>query len=177
MKSRHLVAIVLATATFGMGSTAFADGPMQRVIRAQTDAVQHADDRRDHHRDHRAERRDDRRDWRAERRQDRRDWHAERREDRRDWRDDRRHERYQPHPPHYRPARTVHHHHYHARGPEFKRGRYIPREYRHRQYVVVNHHHHRLAAPPRGHHWVQVGGDYVLIAVATGLIANVILSH
>lgn len=176
MKSRHLVALALATAALGMGNTALADGPMQRVIRAQSSAIQHVDDRREHRRDHRADRREDRRDWRAERREDRRDWRAERREHRRDWRAERRHHRH--HDRHYHAAPVVrHHHYYHARGPEFKRGRYIPHQYRSRQYVVVNHHVHRLAAPPRGHHWVQVGGDYVLIAIATGLIANVILNH
>ena len=29
----------------------------------------------------------------------------------------------------------------------------------------------------RGHQWVQVGTDYVLVAIATGLIANLILNN
>ena len=33
-----------------------------------------------------------------------------------------------------------------------------------------------LYAPPRGQHLVQVGSDYVLVAIATGLIVNLILS-
>ena len=66
---------------------------------------------------------------------------------------------------------------YNARGPEFRRGRYIPREFRNRQYVVNDYRAYRLAPPPRGQHWVQVGGDFVLVAVATGLIANIILNH
>lgn len=66
---------------------------------------------------------------------------------------------------------------YNARGPEFHRGHYIPYEYRHRQYVVANYRMHRLPPPPRHHEWVQVGADYVLIAVATGLIASIILNH
>ncbi|WP_426148297.1 RcnB family protein [Polaromonas sp. DSR2-3-2] len=36
---------------------------------------------------------------------------------------------------------------------------------------------HRLNAPPRGQQWVQVGSDYVLIAVATGTIAQLVLSQ
>ncbi len=36
---------------------------------------------------------------------------------------------------------------------------------------------HRLSAPPRGYQWVQVGPDYVLAAVATGIIMNMILSQ
>ncbi len=66
---------------------------------------------------------------------------------------------------------------YNARGPEFHHGGYMPREYRHRQYVVKDYRMHRLAPPPRGHEWVQVGTDYVLIAIATGLIAQIILGY
>ncbi|MDR7148094.1 Ni/Co efflux regulator RcnB [Hydrogenophaga palleronii] len=181
MKSRNFFALAVAALTLGISSAALAQGPMQRVIRAEAAAIQHVDDRRgdrddfrkdrrDDRRDHRADRRDDRKDHRADRREDRRDHRADRRDHRRDDRRDFRHGYYQPAP-------VVQHYYYHARGPEFRRGHYIPREYRNRQYVVVNHHHHRLTAPPRGHHWVQVGSDYVLIAVATGLIAHIILNN
>ena len=34
---------------------------------------------------------------------------------------------------------------------------------------------HGLRRPPRGYHWVQIGGDYALIAIATGLIAQLVL--
>lgn len=67
--------------------------------------------------------------------------------------------------------------HYGARGPEWRRGGHVPREYRSRQYVVNDWRSHRLSAPPRGHQWVQVGGDYVLMAVATGLIVNLLLNQ
>ena len=66
---------------------------------------------------------------------------------------------------------------YGARGPDFRRGGYIPREYRNRQYVVNDYRMYHLSPPPRGQQWVQVGGDYVLIAIASGLIANIILNH
>jgi Ni/Co efflux regulator RcnB len=66
---------------------------------------------------------------------------------------------------------------YGARGPEFRRGGHIPGEYRNRQYYVSDWRGHHLSAPPRGYQWVQVGGDYVLIALATGLIANLILNQ
>lgn len=65
---------------------------------------------------------------------------------------------------------------YNARGPEFHRGGYISREYRDRAYEVDYREHH-LSRPPQGHRWVQVGADYVLIAIATGVIANIILNH
>jgi Ni/Co efflux regulator RcnB len=64
---------------------------------------------------------------------------------------------------------------YNARSPEFRRGGRLPPELRHHQYVVSNWRAHRLSAPPRGYHWVQVGPDYVLAAVATGLIVNLML--
>jgi Ni/Co efflux regulator RcnB len=65
---------------------------------------------------------------------------------------------------------------YNARGPEFHRGGYIGPEYRSRAYEV-DYREHRLSRPPAGHRWVQVGADYVLIAIATGVIANIILNH
>jgi Ni/Co efflux regulator RcnB len=69
------------------------------------------------------------------------------------------------------------HRFYDARSPEFHRGGRLPSEYRNRQYVVNDWRGHHLSAPPRGYQWVQVGPDYVLAAVATGLIANLILNR
>ena len=66
---------------------------------------------------------------------------------------------------------------YNARGPEFRRGGYIPRDFRNRQYVVTDYRAYHLSPPPRGQQWVQVGSDYVLIAIATGIIANIILNN
>lgn len=64
-------------------------------------------------------------------------------------------------------------------GPDhrFYRGGRLPAEYRSRQYVVDDWRGHRLSAPPRGYHWVQTGGDYVLVAIATGVIASLILNN
>jgi Ni/Co efflux regulator RcnB len=66
---------------------------------------------------------------------------------------------------------------YGARGPEWRRGGRVPAQYRSRQYVVNDWRGHHLNAPPRGYHWVQVGGDYVLVAVATGIIAQLLLNQ
>lgn len=68
----------------------------------------------------------------------------------------------------------------HARrgaGPnhQFYRGQRLPVEYRHRQYVVNDWRGHHLHAPPRGYHWVQSGGDYLLVAMTTGLIMQILL--
>jgi Ni/Co efflux regulator RcnB len=46
--------------------------------------------------------------------------------------------------------------------------------YRNRQLVVDDWRSHRLSAPPRGDHWVQTGGDYVLAAMRTGLIVQIL---
>lgn len=59
---------------------------------------------------------------------------------------------------------------------EWRRGGYVPREYRGRNYVVSDWRGHRLHAPPRGYQWVGVGGDYVLAAIATGLIAQIVIA-
>lgn len=63
-------------------------------------------------------------------------------------------------------------------GPDHRyyRGDRLPAEYRHRTYVVDDWRGHRLSAPPRGYHWVQVGGDYVLVAIATGIILQLMLN-
>ena len=62
-------------------------------------------------------------------------------------------------------------------GPDhaFYRGDRLPREYRDRQYVVEDWREHRLSAPPRGYHWVQVGGDYVLVSIGNGVVLNFML--
>jgi Ni/Co efflux regulator RcnB len=70
-------------------------------------------------------------------------------------------------------------HRWNGAGPDhsFRRGDRLPSRYRNHQYVVNNYREHHLRPPPRGYHWVQTGGDYVLAAVATGLIADLIINH
>lgn len=64
-------------------------------------------------------------------------------------------------------------------GPDhrFHKGDRLPSEWRGRQHVVNDWHAHHLKRPPRGYHWVQTGTDYVLVAIATGVIAQIILSQ
>jgi Ni/Co efflux regulator RcnB len=57
---------------------------------------------------------------------------------------------------------------------EWRRGGRVPPEYRGRNYVVNDWRGNRLNAPPRGYQWVGVGGDFVLAAIATGLIVQII---
>lgn len=59
---------------------------------------------------------------------------------------------------------------------DWHRGDRLPNEYRDRNYVVDDWREHGLRQPPHGYHWVGVDGDYVLAAVATGVIANILLS-
>ncbi|MFJ2986457.1 RcnB family protein [Collimonas sp. NPDC087041] len=59
----------------------------------------------------------------------------------------------------------------------FYRGQRLPPEYHNRQYVVDDWRGHHLNAPPRGYHWVQTGGDYVLVAITTGIILQVLLGN
>ena len=63
------------------------------------------------------------------------------------------------------------------RRDDMRRGQRLGHEYRSSRYVVSDWRERRLSAPPRGHHWVRAGNDYVLAAVATGIIAQILLSN
>lgn len=137
-----------------------------------------AADPRGYHRDDRWDRREDR--W------DRREDHRDRREDRWDRRDGRHDNRwdggrhngyyyrnqwyYGPPPatyysdPYYRPGRV-----------EWRRGAYLPPNYR--GYVVNDFDRYHLRPPPRGYTWRRVGDDYLLVAIATGLIFEIIAGN
>jgi Ni/Co efflux regulator RcnB len=64
-------------------------------------------------------------------------------------------------------------------GPDhnFYPGMRLPPQYRHHNYVVNDWRGHHLMAPPPGYYWVQTGGDYVLVAIATGLIVQLLLMN
>ncbi|MDR0183950.1 RcnB family protein [Lysobacter arvi] len=73
--------------------------------------------------------------------------------------------------------------HHHDRGPGRKNGHY-KHDYRRgvvyveRRVYVDDYRHYDLHAPPPGHRWVRSDdGRYILIAVATGIIADVLLHH
>jgi len=65
--------------------------------------------------------------------------------------------------PYYRPG-------YNA----WRRGGYLPPSYRGRGYVVYDYGRYRLRHPPRGYYWYRSGSDFILAAIATGLIYEVI---
>jgi Spy/CpxP family protein refolding chaperone len=46
-----------------------------------------------------------------------------------------------------------------------------------RSYRTVDYRSARLRPPPRGYEWRRVDNNYVLAAVATGVIADIVLAH
>ena len=152
--------------TLGLATLALALGV---AFAAPAEARDHH--RRGHDRGHSSQdwrrghdRRDDRRDHRQSRRDDRR---YDRRHDRRDRRDVR--VVYAP------PPRVVVHHRGPppwARGHHYRHAGYAP------TYVVHEYGPYGLRQPPRGYHWRRSdAGDFLLVAMATGIIADVILGR
>jgi Ni/Co efflux regulator RcnB len=60
----------------------------------------------------------------------------------------------------------------HDRRERWARGHSLPRNYRGN--VVRDYGRYHLRKPPRGQQWVRVGNDYLLISVATGIIASIV---
>jgi len=143
-------------------------------------------DRRDNHhwdrRDDRWDRRDDRRDDRWDRRDrrwdDRHDrWDNRGRHDNRwdnRW-DSRRYNGYYYQNRWYYgpPPSSYYNNRYYRPGyAAWRRGAVLPPYYR--GYVVNDYYRYRLRPPPRGYAWYRVGNDYLLAAIATGIIFEII---
>jgi Ni/Co efflux regulator RcnB len=131
--------------------------------------------RNDHRNDH------NRRDWNDNRRDNNRNnWSGHRGWDRprHDWNnhpnywDNRRHDRrdYARYRFHFGFYRAPHGYHYRT----WHRGDYLPRSYYSSSYIVYDWRPYRLYAPPYGYHWVRVGNDVLLTALATGVVLDVI---
>lgn len=142
--------LLIALALFGTANLVLADQGHRNQDRHDQS---HGD--RDHRRSHR---------------------HDNRRHD--DRHDDRRHE-YRRHDDRrygYRDGRAPRYRYAHA-------PRYVVRHDRwargHRYYghnfVVRNYGYYRLRPPPRGYHWVRANNDYLLVAIATGVILDIAL--
>ena len=67
------------------------------------------------------------------------------------------------------------HHEEYVRHDEWKKGYHMKQEDWHRAQPVDYRHYH-LSAPPRGYEWRSVDGNYVLAAVATGVIASAVVA-
>ena len=153
--NRFVVGAVAALLALGTVAPAFADN----------DHRGRGHDRHDRH-----DRRDDRRDYRH----DRRDWRDDRREARHDRRyyDNRGYYRPGPPPPRvvYRPAPGY--------GYGWTRGHRYNEYYRGPVYVVNDYNRYSVRRPPYGHHWIRDDrGNLLLVAIATGIIADYVLSN
>jgi len=98
--------------------------------------------------------------------------------DRHDGRNWNQHNGYQNRGHGYNPPRYVYNQpRYYGHAPRYYRGGYLPRQYLAGNYYVNNWQAYPgLYAPPYGHQWVNVGGEFLLVALATGLIANLMVN-
>ncbi len=60
---------------------------------------------------------------------------------------------------------------------DMRKGSYLSHEYRDQRYIVNDWRGRHLNAPPQGYQWVQTGNDYVLVAIATGIIVHLLLNN
>ncbi|KHL54128.1 RcnB family protein [Xanthomonas cannabis] len=141
-------------------------------------------DRRGHDRGHR-DHRGDRGDWRN----DRREWRDDRRADRREWRDDRRHyssgyrEGYRD--ARYQDRRYNRNRVYVYDRPAYYRAGPPPRPYWARGqryhgpvYVINDYDRYDLRRPPYGYRWQRDDrGNLLLVAIASGIIADLVLNN
>jgi Ni/Co efflux regulator RcnB len=68
-----------------------------------------------------------------------------------------------------------HDNHHYVRHDEWRKGEHIRHEDWDRG-ERVDYRHYHLQAPPRGYEWREVDGNYVLAAVATGVIASIVVA-
>jgi Ni/Co efflux regulator RcnB len=171
MKTSAILCTALA-ATMGFSTLASAQDTRQERREARQERREDMRERREDARERVEDRREVRED-RAERREDfaeRREDRAERREDFRDGR------RWAPNNYGYNQSynRGYAPRYYANTAPRFYRGGYLPYTYRQPTYHVNWRAYNGLYAPPYGYQWVQVGNDFLLIALATGLIATAV---
>jgi Ni/Co efflux regulator RcnB len=64
-------------------------------------------------------------------------------------------------------------------GPQhaYRRGDRLPPHAHGDKDVVGDWRAHHLSEPPRGSHWVRTGDDFVLVAITTGVIMELLLNH
>jgi len=66
----------------------------------------------------------------------------------------------------------------HWKHREYHRGERIEVVYLEPRYYVDDYEYYHLRQPPRGHRWVRdEDGRFILVAVATGIIADILLHH
>ncbi|AWH24198.1 MULTISPECIES: RcnB family protein [Stenotrophomonas] len=150
-------------------------GAVASVLALGAVAPAFADNDHRDRREWREDRRDDRREYRRDVREARRDYERDRRDARRDWNRDHDRRYYHPAPPPrvvYRPG--------YGPGPGYgwQRGHRYRDYYRGPIYVVNDYPRYHLRRPPYGHHWIRDDrGNMLLVAVATGIIADYIINN
>lgn len=60
---------------------------------------------------------------------------------------------------------------------QMRRGERLANQYRHNRYVVNDWRSHDLYQPQYGHQWIQAGTNYAMVAIATGIIAQVLMNR
>ncbi|KEY86395.1 hypothetical protein D3C76_741380 [compost metagenome] len=60
---------------------------------------------------------------------------------------------------------------------QWQRGHAVAPRYRGDRYWVTDWRARHLYAPPRDHRWLSVNGDYVLVAIASGVIVNILSGY
>ncbi|QNP41676.1 RcnB family protein [Lysobacter solisilvae (ex Woo and Kim 2020)] len=61
---------------------------------------------------------------------------------------------------------------------DYRRGERIEVVYVEPRYYVDDYEYYHLRRPPSGHRWIRTDdGRYILVAVATGIIADILLHH
>lgn len=60
---------------------------------------------------------------------------------------------------------------------DWHKGQRVPAEYRHYNFIMNDWRSHGLDAPPRGHRWLAVNGDYVLVSNHNWTISNIVPGH
>ena len=60
---------------------------------------------------------------------------------------------------------------------DYHKGDRLRAEDHRNEYVVNDWRERRLREPPEGYHWVRSGDDFVLAAIATGVIADIALNR
>ena len=171
MNKTTILCAVLA-GTFGFSTLASAQdwrGGRDRDGDQRTEQRHDRGDRNDRHDRH--DRRDNDRNWRQDR------------HDNRNWNDNRGYQQrgyVQSQPRGYvynQPNYVYSQPNYYSHAPRYHRGGYVPRQYLSNQYYVNNWQSYPgLYAPPYGHQWVNTGGEFLLVALAKGLIANALMN-
>ncbi|MCC8397157.1 RcnB family protein [Paraburkholderia sp. MMS20-SJTR3] len=57
---------------------------------------------------------------------------------------------------------------------DWHKGQRVPSDYRHYNFIMNDWQSHDLKAPPRGHKWLGVNGDYVLVSTSNWIISDIV---